>query len=73
MFVEGTRMGLDTKSLEELELLARNLREQFRLDPEHKKLELDALREVEYWVELRRQEDEAEVPVGWASETPFLS
>jgi hypothetical protein len=55
-------MGLDTKSLEQLELLAHNLREQIRLDPEHTKLEEEQLWELEQWIELRRQENEVEIP-----------
>ena len=48
-------MGLDTKTLEELEQLAANLRQQIVLHPEDS-LDSAELREVEEWIALRRQE-----------------
>lgn len=51
-------MGLDTKSLEELELLAKNLRQQITLHPSHSNLERVELREVEEWIALRRKDGE---------------
>ncbi len=55
-FTEGSRMALDTKTLQELEQLANNLRQQIRLHPQHSKLEEVELREVEEWIELRRKD-----------------
>ncbi len=52
-------MSLANKSLEELEQLARNLREQIRFDPEHTQLELCELHNVEEWIEFRREQKEA--------------
>jgi len=52
-------MGLDTKSLEELEQLAANLRQQLVLHPEHSQLDGAELEDVEYWIALRRQETAA--------------
>ena len=49
-------MGLDTKSLEELEQLAANLRRQIVLYPEDSRLESAELKDVEEWIALRRQE-----------------
>jgi hypothetical protein len=51
-------MALDTKSLEELEQLAHNLRQQIRLHPQNSKLEEVELREVEEWIALRRMDGE---------------
>ena len=48
-------MGLETKSLEELEQLAANLRQQIVLHPEHSRLDSAALKDVEEWIVLRRQ------------------
>ncbi len=42
----GSCMAYDTKSLEELERLASNLREQIRLNPERTKLEEEQLWEL---------------------------
>jgi hypothetical protein len=50
-------MGLDTKSLEELEQLAANLRRQIALHPEHSRLGTAELKDVEEWIALRRQEE----------------
>ncbi|MGC2324677.1 MAG: hypothetical protein WA463_18730 [Terriglobales bacterium] len=50
-------MGLDTKSLGELEQLAANLRQQIVLHPEHSRLDSAELKEVEEWIALRRQEE----------------
>ncbi len=55
---EGSRMALDTKSLEQLQQLAQNLRRQIRLHPQHSKLEEVELREVEGWIALRRKDGE---------------
>jgi hypothetical protein len=55
----GAVMGLDMKSLEELEQLAANLRQQIVLHPEHSELDSAALRDVEEWIALRRQEKAA--------------
>jgi hypothetical protein len=52
-------MGLDTKSLEELEQLAANLRQQIVLHPEHSELDGAALKDVEEWIAFRRQEKAA--------------
>lgn len=52
-------MALDTKTLEELEQIASNLRQQIRLQPRHSKLEEVQLREAEEWIALRRKEREA--------------
>jgi len=52
-------MGLDTKSLEELEQLAANLRQQIVLHPEHSELDRAALNDVEEWLALRRQKKTA--------------
>ena len=52
-------MGLDTKTLEELEQLAANLRQQIVLHPEHSRLDKAELRDVEQWIALRRQEGAA--------------
>ena len=49
-------MGLDTKSLEELEQLAANLSQQIALHPEHSHLERVELKDVEEWIASRRQE-----------------
>ncbi len=51
-------MPLSTKSLEELELLAKNLREQIKRDPEYTQLELCELHDVEEWIEFRREQAE---------------
>ncbi len=51
-------MALDTKTLEQLEQLANNLRQQIRLHPNHSKLEEVELREVEEWIALRRKNGE---------------
>jgi hypothetical protein len=59
-FPEVRVMAFDTKTLEELEELAHNLREQIRLHPNHSKLEQVELREVEEWIELRRKNGESE-------------
>jgi hypothetical protein len=56
--LEVSRMGLDTKTLEDLEQLAQNLRQQIRLHPQHSKLEEVELREVEEWIALRRKDGE---------------
>jgi len=53
-------MALDTKSLEELEQLAANLRQQTVLHPEHSRLDSAELKDVEEWIGLRRQEKAAE-------------
>ncbi len=53
-------MALDTKTLEELEQLAHNLRQQIKLHPNHSKLEELELREVEEWIALRRRNGESE-------------
>lgn len=52
-------MGLDTKTLEELDLLAANLRQQIVLHPEHSRLDRAELKDVEEWIALRRQEKAA--------------
>jgi len=52
-------MGLDTKSLEELEQLAANLRQQIVLHPEHSRPDSAELKDVEEWIALRRQEKAA--------------
>jgi hypothetical protein len=49
-------MGLEAKSLEELEQLAVNLRQQIVLHPEHSQLDSAELKDVEEWIALRRQE-----------------
>ena len=49
-------MGLETKTLEQLELLASNLREQIALNPKESGLESVELKDVEEWIALRRQE-----------------
>ena len=49
-------MGLETKTLEQLEQLATNLREQIALNPKESRLESAELKEVEEWIALRRQE-----------------
>jgi len=49
-------MGLDTKSLEELEQLAANLRQQIVLHPEHSQLDSAELKDVKYWIALRQQQ-----------------
>lgn len=54
-------MALDTKTLEELDLLANNLCQQIRLHPRQSKLEEVELREVEEWIVLRRKEREAAI------------
>ena len=48
-------MGLDTKTLEELEQLAANLRQQIVLHPEHSQMDSAELKDVEEWIALRRQ------------------
>jgi hypothetical protein len=50
-------MGLDTKSLEELEQLAANLRQQIVVHPEHSRVDSAELKDVEEWIALRRQEE----------------
>ena len=50
-------MGLDTKSLEELEQLAANLRQQIVVHPEHSRMDNAELKDVEEWIALRRQEE----------------
>ncbi len=55
---EARLMGLDTKTLEELEQLANNLRQQIRLHPNHSRLEEMELRDVEEWIALRRKDGE---------------
>ncbi len=52
-------MGLDTKSLEELEQLAANLRKQIALHPDHSRLDSAELKDVEEWIALRREEKAA--------------
>jgi len=52
-------MGLDTKTLEELEQLAANLRQQIVLHPEHSQADSTELKDVEEWIVLRRQEKTA--------------
>lgn len=49
-------MGLDTKTLEELEQLAANLRQQILLHPEHSRLDSAELKDVEEWIALRQEE-----------------
>jgi hypothetical protein len=49
-------MGLETKSLEELEQLATNLHQQILFHPEHSRLDSAELKDVEEWIALRRQE-----------------
>ena len=49
-------MGLEAKSLEELEQLAANLRQQIVVHPEHSRMDSAELKEVEEWIALRRQE-----------------
>jgi len=49
-------MALDTKSLEELEQLAANLRQQILLHPEHSRVDSAELKDVEEWIALRQQE-----------------
>jgi len=56
-------MALDTKTLEELELLAKNLRQQIRLRPRQSKLDEVELREVEEWIALRRKEKDGAIAV----------
>ncbi len=55
---EASLMALDTKTLEELEQIANNLRQQIRLHPNHSRLEEVELREVEEWIALRRKDGE---------------
>ena len=52
-------MGLEAKSLEELEQLAANLRQQIVVHPEHSRMDSAELKEVEEWIALRRQEKAA--------------
>lgn len=52
-------MGLDTKSVEELEQLAANLRKQIALHPDHSRLDSAELKDVEEWIAFRRQEKAA--------------
>jgi hypothetical protein len=52
-------MGLDTKTIEELEQLAANLRQQIVLHPEHSQDDSAELQDVEEWIALRRQEKAA--------------
>lgn len=47
-------MGFDTKTIQELELLAAHLRLQVAMHP-RLNLERNQLRECEQWLELRRQ------------------
>ena len=49
-------MALDTKTLEELEQLAANLRQQIVLHPQHSHVDKAELKDVEDWIALRRQE-----------------
>ena len=49
-------MALDTKSLEELEQLAANLRQQIARYPLESHPEMVELRDVEEWIALRRKE-----------------
>ncbi len=53
-------MALDAKTLQELERLAHNLRQQIRLHPNHSKLEEVELWEVEEWIVLRRRNGEGD-------------
>jgi hypothetical protein len=52
-------MALDTKTIEELEQLAANLRQQIVLHPEHSAVDKAELKDVEDWIALRRQEKTA--------------
>jgi len=52
-------MALDTKTLEELEQLAANLRQQIVLHPQHSAVDKAELKDVEDWIAIRRQEKTA--------------
>ncbi len=52
-------MSLDTKTLDELEEIARILRRQIRHHPRKCKLERAELWEVEQWIALRQKEKQA--------------
>jgi hypothetical protein len=49
-------MGLETKTLAELEKLASNLRSQIARNPAHSAKEKVELEDVEGWIKLRRKE-----------------
>ena len=49
-------MGLDDKSLSELEKLASDLRNQIARSPNHSAMETVELEDVEGWIKLRRKE-----------------
>jgi hypothetical protein len=49
-------MGLENKSLAELEQLASDLSKQIAGDPDHSTLEKAELEDVEGWIKLRRRE-----------------
>ena len=46
-------MALDTKTLEELEQLAANLRQQIVLHPQHFEVDKAELKDVEDWIAVR--------------------
>ena len=52
-------MALDTKTLEELEQLAANLRQQIVLHPQHSEVDRAELKDVEDWIAVRRKEKTA--------------
>jgi hypothetical protein len=57
----------DTKTLEEWELIAADLRDKVRRDPRYTEWEQEQLWFVEEWIALRRQENESH------TETPALA
>jgi hypothetical protein len=49
-------MGLDTKTLAELERIAQELRSKILTSPQHSRLERVELEDVEAWIRLRQKE-----------------